>query len=191
MPLDAVFFDRDGTLIEEAGYLHRFEDVQILPWAFEAVRKVNASGALAIVVTNQSAVARGLLTEEGLAAIHQQIQESFRLQDCRLDAFYYCPHHPEAEPGPYTLDCPCRKPRPGLILNAIRDFQLDPARCFMIGDQRRDVEAGHRAGCRSILVRPEGDLPLIPDSSLQIPDFTAPHVLAAVNWILETQLDEV
>ena len=193
----AIFLDRDGTLIEEVGYLQNLEDIQIYPEAFEAVEKINQSGAQAIVITNQSAIARGLIREEDLEQVHRFIADAFRQKQARIDAFYHCPHHPTEGTGANTRACDCRKPQPGLLLRAAQDLQLDLGASHMIGDTLRDIEAGHQAGCRSILVKTGyGQEELLsldkekapnssPSNPLQLPDHVSVNVLQAVNWILE------
>ena len=193
----AIFMDRDGTLIEDVGHLHRAGDIRVYPKAFEAVRTVNQSGALAIVITNQSAIARGLLNEKQLEELHRFLQDAFEREEARIDAFYYCPHHPEAGAGTYTRECSCRKPQPGMLLRATQELQLELATSYMIGDKLADVEAGHRAGCQSILVKTgygtgelqpldqgEGSAPVSEDP-LQTPDHVANNVLEAVDWTME------
>ncbi len=193
----AIFLDRDGTLIEEIGYLHRLEDIRICPTAVEAVEKINQNGVPAIVITNQSAIARGLMGEEDLEHLHRLLGDTFREKGAQIDAFYYCPHHPEAGKGAYTQTCSCRKPEPGLFLRAARELQLDLSTSHMIGDTLRDVEAGHRAGCQSILIKTghgQDELLLLgkedssnsaSSNSLQQPEYVAENILEAVNWILE------
>jgi D-glycero-D-manno-heptose 1,7-bisphosphate phosphatase len=193
----AFFLDRDGTLIEEVGHLHRKEDIHIYPGAFEAVRKINQSSALTIVITNQSAIARGLLDEKELAELHEVLQEEFRREKARIDAFFYCPHHPEEGTGTYTQTCICRKPQPGMLRHAARELHLELATSYMIGDKLVDVEAGHRAGCRSVLVKTghgADELQLLDEGDasaphlgnpLLIPDHIAGNVLNAVDWIME------
>jgi histidinol-phosphate phosphatase family protein len=189
----AIFLDRDGTLIEEVGYLQRLEDIQIYPEAFEAVEKINQSGARAIVITNQSAIARGLIREEDLEQVHRFIADAFGQKGARIDAFYHCPHHPTEGTGAYTRACDCRKPLPGLLLRAAQDLQLDLGASHMIGDKLRDIEAGHQAGCRSILVKTGYGQEESSNSSsndpLQRPDHVSVNVLEAVNWILEQDLE--
>ncbi len=197
----AIFLDRDGTLIEETGYLHRPEDIRICPTAVEAVEKINQNGVPAIVITNQSAIARGLMGEEDLQHLHRVLEDTFREKGAHIDAFYYCPHHPEAGKGAYTQTCSCRKPEPGLFLRAARELQLDLSTSHMIGDTLRDVEAGHRAGCQSILIKTgqgQDELLLLgkEDSSnsassnpLQQPEYVAENILEAVNWILEQDFE--
>ena len=174
----AVFLDRDGTLIEERDYLTSFNQVQLIEDAVESVHRINHTGLTPIVVTNQSAVGRGMLTAVALEAIHRLIDREFRLNGARIDAFYYCPHHPEAKLPEFRIDCDCRKPKPGMLVKAARDWNINLSRSFMIGDSSRDVEAGKAAGCRTILI---GD----PSTCSHLPDYSSNHLLDGVNWILE------
>ncbi len=156
----AVFLDRDGTLIEDVGYLDTVENVRILPGAVDALRRLCREGYMLVVVTNQSAVARGLLSEEELSGIHGFIVREFGEKGAPLSAIYYCPHHPQAPKAEYRKDCECRKPAPGLLLRSASEMGIDLSRSWMIGDSGRDVEAGLRAGCRAaILIGPSGDAP--------------------------------
>ncbi|MEE2821484.1 MAG: HAD family hydrolase [Acidobacteriota bacterium] len=196
-PQRAIFLDRDGTLIEEIGHLHQIQDVCVYPETYQAVRKINESEFLAIVVTNQSAIARGFLTEKELEEIHLFIQNDFRQEEAWIDAFYYCPHHPEAGTESYTRECPCRKPKPGMLLQAAEELNLALSPSHMIGDKLIDVEAGHRAGCQSVLIKSEHNTKMqqhldeekVSTSShenpLQIPDHIASNILGAVDWIME------
>jgi D-glycero-D-manno-heptose 1,7-bisphosphate phosphatase len=186
----AIFLDRDGTLNEEVGYIAEFGQFRLFGFAAEAVGLINEAGWRAIVVTNQSGVARGCFSEEFLRQVHEQMTDSLRQQGARIDAVYYCPHHPELGQPPYRRDCDCRKPKPGLIEKAAKDFNLDLARCFVIGDRYRDVEMGHAAGTRGVMVmtgfgREEyesqhGQWP-------RQPEFIAENVLEAVRWILNRE----
>ena len=188
----AIFLDRDGTLIEEVGYLQRLEDIQIYPEAFEAVEKINQSGARAIVITNQSAIARGLIAEEDLEQVHRFLADAFDQNKARIDAFYHCPHHPTEGTGTNTRACDCRKPQPGLFLRAAQDLQLDLGASHMIGDKLQDIEAGHQAGCRSILVKTgygQEEASNSLSNPLQRPDHISVNILEAVNWILEHNLE--
>src|SRR5262249_38736902 len=116
----AVFFDRDGTLNEEVGYVDDLERFRLYPFAVDSVRAINDAGLLAIVITNQSGVGRGMFSEELVQAAHERMMREMRLAGARIDAFYYCPHHPEAEIERYRMDCACRKPLPGLVQEAAR-----------------------------------------------------------------------
>lgn len=152
-PVEAVFLDRDGTIIEEVGYLARAEQVRLLSDADRAIRMWNDSGVRVIVVTNQAGVARGYFPESRVAEIHERLVELLAEAGARVDAFYYCPHHPVEGREPYRMDCACRKPKPGMLRSAARDWNLDLSRSWMIGDKACDARAGAAAGCRTILVR--------------------------------------
>ncbi|HXG60690.1 MAG TPA: HAD family hydrolase [Planctomycetota bacterium] len=149
----AVFLDRDGTLVEERGYVTTPEDLVLLPGAAAAVRALREAGWKVFVVSNQAAVARGLITEDELAAIHLRLAALLAAEGARLDGLYVCPHHPEGTIEAYALECGCRKPRPGLLEQAAREHDLDLARCVTVGDSPRDLEAGKAAGTRTVLVR--------------------------------------
>ncbi len=187
----AVFLDRDGTLIAEKHYLNRIDQIEILPGAVEAVRRLNQNALLAVVATNQSALARRLLTPEGLQRIHDELARRFRVGGARLDAFYHCPHHPEFPSAEGDAGCSCRKPSPGMLLRAAAELDLDLAGSFSVGDRMRDVEAGRRAGCRSILVETgygAHEAQALSSHNREpsdLPDHIAPNLLAAVEWILE------
>jgi D-glycero-D-manno-heptose 1,7-bisphosphate phosphatase len=149
----AVFLDRDGTLNEDFGYVHRFEDFRWLPGAKDAIRRLNAAGVYVFVVTNQSGVARGLFGEDAVAALHARMREALHEVGAGVDDFRYCPHHPDVGIGPYRRVCTCRKPAPGMILDLIAHWPVDPARSVMVGDKAIDVEAGRAAGIAAEMVR--------------------------------------
>ena len=146
----AVFFDRDGTLNVDVHYLHRPEDFEWLPGAREAIKYVNDAGYLAIVITNQSGVARGYFPESDVLRVYDWMNEDLATIGAHLDALYYCPHHPHGSVPEYTKDCTCRKPKPGLVLQAIEEHHIDPAASVLIGDGDRDVECAERAGVRGV-----------------------------------------
>jgi D-glycero-D-manno-heptose 1,7-bisphosphate phosphatase len=148
----AVFLDRDGTINQEREYLHRMEDFSFIPGAPRAIRLLNRAGFLVVVVTNQSGVARGYYGEEDVEALHGFISRALAGLGGRVDSWLYCPHHPEGR-GAYAVSCSCRKPLPGMLLDAAERLGIDLASSFMIGDKLTDVEAGLAAGCRPILVR--------------------------------------
>lgn len=182
----AVFLDRDGTLIDELGFLARPEGLRLYPRAGAAVRLLNEAGWAAIVVTNQSGIARGLFGERELAAIHARLAEELAQHGARLDDVLHCPHHPREGLPPLRAECSCRKPAPGLVLEAARRHALDLARSWMIGDSLRDLECGARAGLAgSILVRTgkgPAELARVP-AGAQAP-LVAEDVLAAVEFLL-------
>ena len=182
----AVFLDRDGTLIDELGFLARPEGLRLLARAGEAVRRLNEAGWAAIVVTNQSGIARGLFGERELAAIHARLAAELARHGAHLDDVLHCPHHPREGEPPLRAECVCRKPAPGMVLEAARRHALDLPRSWMIGDSLRDLECGARAGLAgSILVRTgkgTDELARIPPGSAPPP--VAEDVLAAVETIL-------
>lgn len=148
-----VFLDRDGTINREIGYLYKIEDFEFLPGVPEAIRLLNENGYQVVVVTNQAGIARGYYRENDVVLLHDYINGELQKAGARIDAFYFCPHHPTAGQGPYRTDCDCRKPKPGMILKAGNDLGIDPARSFMIGDKNDDLLAGRLAGCSPILVK--------------------------------------
>lgn len=148
----AVFIDRDGTINVEKEYLYLAEEFEFIPGAAQAIRLLNEAGFLVVVVTNQSGVARGYYTEEDVHLLHRYIASRLERDGSTVDAWFYCPHHPAGR-GSYALPCRCRKPQPGMLLEAARRFDIDLEASIMIGDKLVDVEAGRAAGCRTIMVR--------------------------------------
>src|SRR6266516_5772570 len=132
--------DRGGAVSEEAGDIDHADRLRIYPWAPKAIRKLNMAGIRAILVTNQAGIARGYFDEELLETIHARLKDALACEGARLDAIYCCPHHPEAAIPSYRQDCDCRKPKPGMILRAAKNFGLDLASSFVVGDRYRDVE---------------------------------------------------
>jgi len=153
MKLPCVFFDRDGTLNEDVGYLDRLERLVLYPDGIDAVRLLKRAGYLVAVVTNQAGVAHGLYGEETVRAIHRHIAARFEAGGAAIDGFYYCPHLVDAPVAAYRVACDCRKPLPGLIRQAERDLDVDVARSFVVGDRWRDIEMGRAVGARAVLVR--------------------------------------
>lgn len=153
MARPAVFLDRDGTLNREVDYLADPDDLELLPGVGAALRALADAGYLLCVVTNQSGVARGLLTEETLHRIHERLAEELRTFGVALDSVGYCPHHPTIGDAPYVRECDCRKPAPGLLREACARFDVDVARSWTVGDSLRDLEAGAALGVRGLLVR--------------------------------------
>jgi D-glycero-D-manno-heptose 1,7-bisphosphate phosphatase len=183
----AIFLDRDGTLVDELGFLRRPEDLRLLPRAAEGVRAFNAAGWPAIVVTNQSGLARGLFTPEDLAAIHVRLAAELAKEGARLDAILHCPHHPDEGEPPLRAACACRKPEPGLMREAAQRFGLELGACWTVGDSLRDIEAGRRAGLAGeVLVltgKGKDELARLSDGQRELLR-TAPDLLAAAHAIL-------
>lgn len=151
----AIFLDRDGTINKYVGFLRNIDDFELIDGAAEAIRKINESGYLAIVVTNQPVIARGEVSFEELEEIHNKMETLLGKEGAYLDAIYYCPHHPhkgyEGERPELKIDCDCRKPKPGMLLKAAADFNIDLSRSWMVGDGENDIKAGINAGCKTVL----------------------------------------
>ncbi len=182
-----VFMDRDGTLSAEVGYVTALDQFRLLPGAARAVRALNEASIPAILVTNQSGIARGLFDEALLDEVHALMERLLRDEGARLDGIYVCPHHPEMGEPPWRRACDCRKPEPGLILRAASRHGVDPARSYVVGDSARDLEAGVRAGCRPVLVLTgygRDELRTRIDPSGLVPAFVGEDLLDAVRWIL-------
>lgn len=156
--IQAIFFDRDGVLNEEIGYLWEVEKFKWIDGARDAIRFCNERGLLAIVVTNQGGIARGLYTAREVDRLHDFMQKSLAQVGAHIDGFYYCPHHPEGVVEEFSIECDCRKPKPGLILRACEDFNINPAQAIMFGDSERDIEAAKAAGLRSGIFFAGGNL---------------------------------
>lgn len=151
-PARAVFLDKDGTLIPDVPYNVNPDLIKVEPETIEGIRLLRQNGFLLIVVSNQSGIAKGLFREEELTKVWERISSILGEHQLSIDAFYYCPHLPEAAIEKYSLHCDCRKPSPGLIYKAAQEFDIDLTRSWMVGDILNDVEAGNRAGCRTILI---------------------------------------
>ena len=181
----AVFLDRDGTLIEEVGYLDRPERVELYPYSAAAIRALNRAGVRLVLVTNQSGVARGFFTESVVEAVHAHIELLLRNAGAHLDAYYYCPHHPDGKVAEYARVCDCRKPGRGLVDRAIAELGVDPARSFTVGDRWLDVALARSIGARGILVRTGYGLTeeTRPVDGLKA-DAVVDNLVAAASWIL-------
>jgi D-glycero-D-manno-heptose 1,7-bisphosphate phosphatase len=153
----AIFLDRDGTINRYVGFLRKQEEFELLPGVAQAIQKINASGYLCIVVTNQPVIARGEVSVAELDEIHNKMETLLGLEGAYIDGLYYCPHHPdkgyEGEIPELKMDCDCRKPKPGMLLQAARDFHIDLGQSWMVGDGENDVRAGRNAGCRTALIK--------------------------------------
>jgi D-glycero-D-manno-heptose 1,7-bisphosphate phosphatase len=149
-PRPTAFLDRDGVLNVDHGYAHRPEQLDWIPGAPEAVRLLNEAGYSVIVITNQSGVARGYFDEAALKAFHAHMQDALKAYGAHIDAFYYCPHHPHGTVARYTMKCECRKPAPGMLKQAAREWPVDRVRSFFIGDKDDDMAAAAAFGIRGI-----------------------------------------
>ncbi|HEY3025816.1 MAG TPA: HAD family hydrolase [Pyrinomonadaceae bacterium] len=182
----AVFIDRDGTVSEEVGYVNHPSRFRLLPHSAEAIRLLNEAGWLAVLVTNQAGVARGYFSEEMIQRVHDRLHRELAGEGARLDAIYYCAHHPSVGEPPYRLDCDCRKPKPGLIHRAASEFDIEIAESWMVGDRLGDVELGRNAGTHSALVMTgygRGEWEHQRGSWTVEPDLVAEDLLEAVQEI--------
>ncbi len=182
--VEAIFLDRDGTINEEVGYLSSLAQLMLYPQAARAIKMINVSGMKSIVVTNQSGVARGYFTAALVADVHMKIQSLLASHQAHLDAFYYCPHHPEGQ-GIYRQECNCRKPEPGMLLTAAQDMGIDLGRSYLIGDTRKDMQAGLKAGAKAVLVRTGYGREAEAECSDIGLNYVADDILAAVIWIMQ------
>ncbi len=180
----AVFLDRDGTIIEDVGYVHEEDKIKFLPGVSEAIKLLNKSGFKVIIITNQAGVARGYFTEEAVKEINKYIQESLAKEGALIDMIYYCPHHVQGIIEEYKKECNCRKPNPGMIEEAVRDFGIDLKKSFVIGDKASDIEAGHRVGCKTIFLAGNNTLDCEGEITVKS-DYVAPDLYEAVKWLME------
>lgn len=181
----AVFLDRDGTLIEEVGYLDRPERIALYPYAADAIRALNRAGIRIVMVTNQSGVARGFFDEAMVDRCHRHIADVLALGGAHIDAYYYCPHHPDGRVPEYAVRCECRKPGRALVDRAARELGVDPARSFTVGDRWVDIGLARTVGARGVLVRTgygAGE-ELKPPADMRA-DAVVNNLVEAASWIL-------
>jgi D-glycero-D-manno-heptose 1,7-bisphosphate phosphatase len=183
----AVFIDRDGTLTEEVGYVNHPKRLRLLPRSAEAIRRLNAAGVPAVVVTNQAGIARGYFSEDVLRAVNAEMIVQLTAAGARLDGIYVCSHHPTEGAAPYRMLCDCRKPKPGLLLRAAADLDLDLRHSVIVGDRPSDLEVAPKVGARSILVLTGyglGEWEYRREQLGVTPDHVAGDLLDAVAWAL-------
>jgi D-glycero-D-manno-heptose 1,7-bisphosphate phosphatase len=186
----AVFLDRDGTLIEEVGYLDRPERVDLYPWSIDSIRALNRAGVRVVMVTNQSGVARGFFDEAMVAAVHARIAALLAAGGAHIDAYYHCPHHPDGKVPEYARACDCRKPGRALVDRAVEALGVDPARSFTVGDRWLDVALARTVGAKGVLVRTgygqsqEGEPP-----AGVAADAVVDNLAGAASWILQNLPD--
>ena len=183
----AVFMDRDGCLIEEAGYINHPSRVRMLPRSPAAVARLNRAGIAAVMATNQAGIARDYFSRETLDAVNAEVEGQLADQGAKLDALYVCTHHPTAGQPPFRLECECRKPKPGLLLRAAAEMSLDLSRSVMIGDKPSDIRAGQAAGVATVLVLTgygRGEWEYRRHEWTLGPDHVAEDLFDAVLWAL-------
>jgi D-glycero-D-manno-heptose 1,7-bisphosphate phosphatase len=174
----AVFLDRDGTLIEEIPYLHDPDRVKLVPKCIEALAELRRAGFKLVLISNQAGVARGFFAKADADKVNDAMATLLAAGAQRLDAMYYCPHHPNGAIKEFAIACLCRKPKPEMILRACEDLDLDPGRSYMIGNAEVDVGAGNAAGCTSLLISDTSEL-------TTHADWIARDLLSAARWILD------
>ena len=183
----AVFIDRDGTLTEEVGYVNHPSRLRLLPRSAEAIRRLNEVGIAAVVATNQAGIARGYFSEDVMHAVHERLVEQLKDAGARLDGLYVCPHHPTEGVAPFRAECDCRKPKPGLLLRAARDLDLDLSGSIMVGDKASDLLVAGPVGARAILVLTgygRGEWEYQRANFPVAPDYVAADLLDAVEWVI-------
>ncbi len=186
--LEAVFLDRDGVINEEVDYLCDVARLRLIPGAAEAIKKLNDANIVAIVISNQSAIARGICTEDEVRRINARLEELLEAEaDARLDEIYFCPHHPSPVKGEgnpsFIKSCECRKPESGMIRRGLDKYNIPIENCALIGDTTSDIEAGRRAGCRAIMVR-TGYAGMDKKYDVQ-PDHVCENIEEAVDLLLQ------
>lgn len=181
----AIFLDKDGTLVENVPYNVDCEQIRLTQRAGEALRRWHRQGYALVVVTNQPGVALGYFDRQAVQRVAHHLQQLLRDEGVPLAGFYYCPHLPGGSVPEFAIDCGCRKPQPGLLTAAARELQLDLARSWLVGDILHDVEAGHRAGCRSLLIVNGGETEWDMSTALRQPDGFAANLLEAHIAITE------
>ncbi len=189
MKRPAVFIDRDGTISEEVGYINHPSRFRLFPYAASAIKLLNERGWLAVIVTNQAGVARGYFSETMIQTVHDNLQQSLRDEGARVDAIYYCAHHPAVGDPPYRQDCDCRKPKPGLVNRAARDLDIALEQSWMVGDRYSDIELARNAGVHAALVLSgygRGEYESQRASWQHQPDLVSEDLLAAVTSITES-----
>jgi D-glycero-D-manno-heptose 1,7-bisphosphate phosphatase len=183
----AVFIDRDGTLTEEVGYVNHPDRLRLLPRSAAAVRRLNEAGIAAVVVTNQAGMARGYFSEEVMNAVNLRLVDELKRAGAHLDGLYVCPHHPTEGSAPFRVDCDCRKPKPGLLLRAAHDLDLDLGESSMVGDKPSDLAVAIPVGARSVLVLTGyglGEWEYRRAHFPVVPDHVAADLLDAVQWVI-------
>jgi D-glycero-D-manno-heptose 1,7-bisphosphate phosphatase len=180
-----VFLDRDGTIVEECGYLDRLERLTLFPWTADAVRLLKRAGFATVVITNQAAVGRGIIDEAFVHAVHREIDRRLEPTGALIDGYYYCPHFAESKIERYRLQCRCRKPAPGMIEQACRELDLDPARSFVVGDRWLDIACARAARTSAAVLVRSGPERVDPPDGVHA-DAIVNNLMEGVGWILRS-----
>ena len=190
MKKPAVFLDRDGTINEQMGYINHMSRFKVLPGVAEAIRLLNNHGFLAIILSNQSGVARGYFPIELVYDVHAYLNTYLKERGARMDGIFFCPHYPNGPVAEYGYSCDCRKPKTGLIDQALKTFEIDMSRSYMVGDRWTDLEFANRLNLKNILVKTGyglGDIQYILPEKGITPGYIAEDLLDAVQWIVEKE----
>jgi len=182
----AVFLDRDGTINQEVGYLNHPDQLELIAGAAAAVRQLNKAGLMAVVISNQAGIAKGLIREEMMTAIHATFVAMLAREGAAIDGFYFCPHHPEGTVTPYARICDCRKPAPGLVHRAAAELGIDLRGSYVVGDKVSDVRLAHNVGATAVMVltgHGSHELQTYP-AEYEPPRYVARDLSDAVQWIL-------
>lgn len=189
----AIFIDRDGTISEEVGYINHPSRFRLFAESPQALRLLHDNGWLTILVTNQAGVARGYFTEDMVLEVHDRLRKELEKEGAALDAIYYCAHHPSLGEPPYRIDCDCRKPKPGLIMQAATDFNIELDQSWMVGDRYSDIELARNAGVRSAFVLTgygRGEWENQRSGWQHQPDLVCENLLAAATSIVRLHTDD-
>ncbi len=176
----AIFLDRDGTIIEDSGYVYRIEELKFIQYVTEGLKKLQDTNYKLIIITNQSGIARGLYSEKDYFLFRDEINKKLKEQGILITSEYFCPHHKEGI-GKYRIDCNCRKPKTGMLEQAAKDFNLNLKDCWMIGDKSKDILAGMNAGCRTIHILTGKE-----SNPITYADFIAKNLSEAADYIIRT-----
>ena len=187
-PNKAVFLDRDGVITQDPPhYAHRIDQLALIEGSDLAIKILNDENFRVIIITNQSGVAKGFYNENDIEIFNQAMIEQLKQANAHIDSIYYCPHHPEAKIQKYRLDCDCRKPKPGMLIESGKKFNIDFKSSFLVGDKWSDIEAGRAVGCKTILVKTGHGLLEYENKKCPV-DYVAADILDAVqNFILQTK----
>ncbi|MGA1846463.1 D-glycero-alpha-D-manno-heptose-1,7-bisphosphate 7-phosphatase [Deferribacter abyssi] len=182
-----VFIDRDGTINKEAGYINHPDNFEVYPFVSQAMRLLNINNILAVVVTNQAGIARGYYSIETMHVLHEKMYYILNKNGAKIDALYYCPHHPSSKIKEYAINCSCRKPKTGMINMALRDLLIDKEKMYVIGDKLSDIELGWNANCKTILVLTgygKGELAKLKNYD-KMPNYICENLLDAVLYVID------
>lgn len=182
----AIFIDKDGTLIKDIAYNANPDKITLEPYADVALQLLSEQDYSLVVISNQAGIAKGYFPESDMQGVITKVKSLLADAGVTLDGFFYCPHHPEGQIAAYTMECDCRKPAPGMILKAAEILDIDLSRSWMIGDILNDVEAGNRAGCRSLLIN-NGNETMWELNKHRLPAYAAEDLLDAAHFIINNK----